>query len=207
MPIIREYSLNGAEILLWHLCETSDELQGIMVLTEEEANYLQKLNVEKRRAEWLCWHLMVRYYFDCEKVEISYDSSGRPILSDELNRQISVTHGGNLVGIIISEKNCGIDIESVNRNFSRVKNRYLSENEIQILSPLSGLADVAAIGWCAKECAFKIAKKDGIDFIKDFVITHSDYIDSTIYIDSSFGVKIKINVDIIDNHIICYSTR
>ena len=207
MPLISKLSSNEADILLWQLEESSDELLGMMTLSDPETDFLKKLHGEKRRAEWLCWHLMVRNYFGCEQIEISYDSSGRPIVDRKLNREISVSHGGNIVAVIISKSFCGIDIESLNRNFSRVQNRFMTASECNILTPLSDIADVAAIGWCAKECAYKISRCDGIDFIRDLTIISASRENRTLTIKFSHGSTFSINVEIIDNHIICHSIK
>ncbi len=204
MPLLKEFVSGAAKIVLWRRSETAQELLSQVSLTECESNYYQQLNTERRRSEWLAWHLLVKNLFHNQVIEISYDATGAPMLN--VDYRVAVSHGGELVGIAVARQACGIDIEPLNRDFSRVKNRILNQHEITTLAPLADIAQVEAIGWCMKECAFKIGRLEGIDFLNDIIITEVNQNEHSAVVDFKRFGKINIIVEIIDNHIICYGT-
>ena len=205
MPLLKEFVSGDAYIVLWKRSETAGELLSKITLTEAESKYYSRLNTEKRKCEWLAWHLLVKEFFNDHSIEITYNAEGAPITNN--NRQISVSHGGELVGIVVARCACGIDIEPLNRDFSRVRSRILSEQESRQLDAFAPIAPAAAIGWCVKECAFKIAHTEGVDFLNDVIITAANAETNSVVVDFKRIGKMRISIEIVDNHIICYGTN
>ena len=205
MPLLKEFVSGDANIVLWKRSETAGELLSKITLTEAESKYYSQLNTEKRKCEWLAWHLLVKEFFNDHSIEITYNAEGAPITNN--NSQISVSHGGELVGIVVARCACGIDIEPLNRDFSRVRSRILSEQESRQLDAFAPIAPAAAIGWCVKECAFKIAHTEGVDFLNDVIITAANAETNSVVVDFKRIGKMRISIEIVDNHIICYGTN
>ena len=205
MPLIKEFVSGDANIVLWKRSETAEELLSKIALTEAESKYYSRLNTEKRKCEWLAWHLLVKDFFNDHSIEIIYNSEGAPVANT--NREISVSHGGELVGIAVAPTACGIDIEPLNRDFSRVRSRILNEQESRLLEAFAPIAPAAAIGWCVKECAFKIAHTEGVDFLNDVIITAANTETNSVVVDFKRIGKMRISIEIVDNHIICYGTN
>ena len=123
---------------------------------------------EHRRREALAWRGVVRRELgsDCK---IGYDEWGAPTV-DTAECEISVSHCDKFVAVLISDRHCGVDIESLDRNFARIASRYMSDEE----KALSADKDWAAMAWSAKEALYKLHRKGGIDFLKDIKIESYD---------------------------------
>jgi phosphopantetheinyl transferase len=100
---------------------------------------------------------------------IDYNDVGAPIV-DVPNTFISVAHGGEMVAVAIADERVGVDIESLDRNFSRIQSRYMTTEEIA----LSNNEEWAARVWAAKEAIYKLYGKREVDLTEDIRITGLD---------------------------------
>ena len=95
--------------------------------------------------------------------------SGKPYL-ENCATNISITHTEKYVAVIIhDEDDLGIDIESLDRDFSAVEQRALSEDEIEDLDDDSRNEQLA-IYWCAKEAIFKRMSQLRVDFAEQIEV-------------------------------------
>lgn len=132
--------------------------------TEEELCSVADVVAPSRRRERLAWRALLRKLSPTAEVE--YLPSGKPLLHDFQYKYISVSHCRDFVAVALSLEPCGVDVESLDRNFGRVRSRYMSERE----ALLSTHKDWAAVVWCAKEALFKMAGREGVDFKRDMQI-------------------------------------
>lgn len=136
--------------------------------TTEELEVVARFASEHRRREALAWRGVVRRELG-DECTIGYDEWGAPVV-DIAERYISVSHCDKFVAVLISDKPCGVDIESCSRNFGRVEERYMSDRE----RSLSTDKDWAAMVWSAKEALYKLYRQGGIDFLKDITVVSYD---------------------------------
>jgi phosphopantetheinyl transferase len=80
---------------------------------------------------------------------IQYNELGKPLLKD--GRFISISHDKNFVGIIIQEREVGLDIQTVEERIHRIASKFCNEDE---LTQFQSSQDRTAI-WCTKEAIFK----------------------------------------------------
>lgn len=132
--------------------------------TEEELQTVEGISSQSRRAERLAWRSLLRSILPTAQVE--YLSSGKPEIKNSQYNHISVSHCRDFVAVAIATKPCGIDVERYDRNFERVKSRYMTAEE----QSLSADEHWAAVVWCAKEALFKMAGREGVDFKRDMQI-------------------------------------
>ena len=136
--------------------------------TAEDLAFVEQFGSVSRRCEVLAWRAIVRRELGCD-IEILHDEYGAPILNKP-NIFISVSHSRDRVAVLFADGVCAVDIESAERDFSRVATRYLSSEEQQ----LAEQNDLYAEMWCAKEALYKYYKKGGLDFAKDIAIKECD---------------------------------
>ena len=96
-------------------------------------------------------------------IEIINDADGRPIvcpdcLKDVPAPEISITHGGEYAASLVAASPCGIDVQQQRDNLLKVREKYCSLTELQVLAEL--LPDMAPLSrllllWTAKEAAKK----------------------------------------------------
>lgn len=122
----------------------------------------------RRRAEYLTWRTMVRRELG-RCVEITYDAAGAPCLADG-SAFLSVSHCPQRVAVCISDAPCAVDVESEERDFGRVADRYMTSSE----RALSAEPWWPAAVWCAKETLYKYARRRELDLLRDLHVLSLD---------------------------------
>ena len=170
--------------------------------TAEEMKSVEGITSESRRAERLSWRAMLRS-LEPEAV-VEYQPSGKPQILNSQYQHISVSHCRGLVAVALSQRPCGVDVERTDRNFERVKSRYMTEQE----HLLSTHKDWAAVVWCAKEALYKLAGREGVDFLRDVIIRSTQCHDSKWSLTAElFGSEqVELRGEWVDaNHILVYT--
>ena len=104
-----------------------------------------------------------------EKMYLNHHDNGKPYL-ENCATNISITHTENYVAVIThEEEEVGIDIESLDRDFSAVEKKALSEDEIEDLED-EKKNEQLAIYWCAKEAIFKRMSQNRVDFAEQIEV-------------------------------------
>jgi 4'-phosphopantetheinyl transferase len=154
---------NGASISIWEITETEDELREICgPIPNDELEEIEILKSGARRKEKLAVRALLNELFP-EKVYLGHHDNGKPYIQNNA-MEISISHTNRFVAIITHpEEDVGIDIESLDRDFSAVEKKALSNEEIDDLSD-KNLNLQLAIYWCAKEAIFKRMSIKGVDF-------------------------------------------
>ena len=120
-----------------------------------------------RRCEVLAWRSVVRR--EVGECRIGYDDCGGPTVTDALGNQllyIGVSHCRDRVAVILSERPCAIDIETVGRNFVGVACRFLMPAEMLLISEDGLLGPM----WCAKEALYKFCRDRSLNLKDDIQI-------------------------------------
>ena len=159
---------NGAEIAVWQITETEDELKALSSVPSAEMEEISLFGSESQRKQKLAVRALINELFD-EKMYLDHHDNGKPYL-ENCATNISITHTEKYVAVIIhDEDDLGIDIESLDRDFSAVEQRALSEDEIEDLDDDSRNEQLA-IYWCAKEAIFKRMSQLRVDFAEQIEV-------------------------------------
>ena len=195
---------NDATIYVWHITETEDELRQSTQVPDDELEELTFIKSEARRRERLAVRALLNTIFDEEKVYLGHHDNGRPYLQN-LATEISISHTNDYVAIILHpDEDQGIDIESLDRDFSAVEKKALSEEEIDDLSERKRSLQLA-IYWCAKEAIYKRMSINGVDFAEQIEINrfnpHEEgELEATFTHKDGTEVEFELEYLIFDNH-------
>lgn len=177
MPLLESwYTSEGAHIAIWKI-------------TEPEAFFADKYALKQpiahpiRRIEHLAGRCLLQEMLpELDLQQIQKDAHDKPRMPGD-SVYFSISHSYPYVAAIIDErKNAGIDIQVWKPSIDKIKHKYLSDEEQQIL----GHEDQHhLLAWCAKEATYKQAGLRGIDFkahmeIADFNKPSSIVVYSTI---------------------------
>ena len=144
---------NKAEIAVWQVTETEEELKSITSVPTDEMEEISLFRSESQRKQKLAVRALINEVFE-DKMYLNHHDNGQPYL-ENCATNISITHTENYVAIIIhDEEEVGIDVESLERDFSVVEQKALSEDEIDDLND-EKKNEQLAIYWCAKEAIYK----------------------------------------------------
>jgi phosphopantetheinyl transferase len=164
---------NEAVIGVWQITETEEELKELSSTPSDEMEEISFIRSESLRKQRLAVRALLNTLFD-EKVYLSHHDNGKPYLENN-PVNISITHTEKYVAVILhEEEDCGIDIESLDRDFSAVEKKALSEDEIDDL-PDEKRNEQLAIYWCAKEAIFKLLSLYSVDFAEQIEVDRFRY--------------------------------
>ena len=120
---------NKAEIAVWQITETEEELKAISSTPSDEMEEISWIKSESLRKQRLAVRALLNELFD-EKVYLNHHDNGKPFLENR-STNISITHTDKYVAVILHEtEDVGIDIESLDRDFTAVELKALSEEEM-----------------------------------------------------------------------------
>ena len=137
-----------------------DEMQKSVSAKRIERSEKYKFEVDKKRSiavEYLLNQMIDEFHSEIKTpVELTYDQSGKPhIYSNSMEDviQISLSHSGDYVACMISDVECGIDIEkhSKKREYEKIATRICTERELSNIHDAKDFYDI----WTLKESAIK----------------------------------------------------
>lgn len=148
MPVTETISKHTSTIECWTITESTAELERLC------ANCgIQPVNnfaLEARYRQYMVTQLLFRRLFDLE--ELRYHENGKPYASG--SRSVSISHSGDVVVMMRSQHECGVDIERIHQRVEKVKHKFLSDEELE---RVEGAAIHTLVQyWTAKEAMFKV---------------------------------------------------
>lgn len=160
---------------VWKITESEAELRTMTSIPSDELEEISYIKNESLRKQRLAVRALLDTMFD-EKVYLSHHDNGKPYIENNAIN-ISITHTDQYVAVILNDEDeVGIDCESLNRDFSAVEKKALSEEEIGNLED-EQKNEQLAIYWCAKEAIFKLTSQYDVDFAEQIQIDGFRYRD------------------------------
>ena len=155
MPLLLKKEENNNTILVWEISEPLENLISLSSNTD-----YSHLKSDKRKKEFLACRILLNIYN--KDLKISYSENGSPNLNN--HQYISISHSGDLVCIIISDEEIGIDIEKISDKSLRLKEKFINPHHTKLNKEKSTLI------WSIKESVFKFHEIGNVDFIKDISV-------------------------------------
>lgn len=186
------------------IARVDPEAENSPLMTEEDREHLATLAAPARRAQWSTCRVILREELG-EGAQLRYAPTGALILVSPIEgiRFVSLSHSDEWVAVMLSEGRCGVDIEALGRNFSRVASRYISHEERAQFEAQVG-DHFEAIMWSAEEAIYKFGSNPGLDFIQDMVITGFDTTNQTITAELYGLATPTVHYHFVGDQILCY---
>lgn len=166
MGLTKLFKSRGADIIIWKIDESIEDMIHQLKLTDEELSQVLRYKSLRRQREWLATRLALRHLLKRD-VTIDHHESGAPYLIGE-SINISISHSDRYVAVAVSEKlSIGIDIECTTRDIERVAKRFLSEFELNNINSITDSEvrnGAIFLHWCSKEALFKLIEDTDIEF-------------------------------------------
>lgn len=180
MLFSKEHFDDGSILALWKMDESEDELLDYFDVRKEEYRlYISKFPFKKRKQEFLTSRVALKVLLGCEN-EIYHNEDGKPAIEGN-PMKISISHtNGYLAMLLHSNAAVGIDIEQKRDKIFRVKNRFLSDCELENTDKENEM-DHLLLQWSAKESMFKMMNQRDIDFQTDLHIEPFKMDDSGVF--------------------------
>ena len=153
---------------VWKITESEAELRTMTSIPSDELEEISYIKNESLRKQRLAVRALLDAMFE-EKVYLSHHDNGKPYIENNAIN-ISITHTDQYVAVILNDEDeVGIDCESLNRDFSAVEKKALSDEEIGDLED-EQKNEQLAIYWCAKEAILKLTSQYDVDFAEQIQI-------------------------------------
>ena len=198
---------NMAEIAVWHVTESEEELLSLTSVPNDELEEISLFRSESQRRQKLAVRALINEGFE-EKMYLNHHDNGQPYF-ENCATNISITHTDNYVAIIIhDEDEVGIDVESLDRDFSVVEKKALSEDEIDDLEK-DKRNEQLAIYWCAKEAIFKRMSQNRVDFaelieVEKFNVRKEGELEATFIHKDEHEEEFELEYMIFDRHVLVW---
>ena len=199
---------NKAEIAVWQVTETEEELMKLSSVPTDEMEDISLIRNEDQRRQKLAVRALLNEVFE-EKMYLNHHDNGKPYL-ENCATTISITHTEKYVAIIIhDDEEVGIDIESLDRNFAAVEKKALSEDEIEDLEDDDKKNEQLAIYWCAKEAIFKRMSQNRVDFaeqieVEKFNVRKEGELEATFIHKDEYEEEFELEYMIFDRHVLVW---
>ena len=198
---------NKAEIAVWHVTETEEELIRLSSVPTDEMEEISLFRNENHRRQKLAVRALLNEVFE-EKMYLNHHDNGKPYLENCVTN-ISITHTDKYVAIIISDDDeLGIDIESLDRNFAVVEQKALSEDEIDDLDD-EKKNEQLAIYWCAKEAIFKRMSQNRVNYaeqieVEKFNLKKEGELEATFIHKDEYEEEFELEYMMFDRHVLVW---
>ena len=198
---------NKAEIAVWQVTETEEELIQLSSVPTDEMEEISLFRNENQRRQKLAVRALLNEVFE-EKMYLNHHDNGKPYLENCVTN-ISITHTDKYVAIIISDDDeLGIDIESLDRNFAPVEEKALSEEEIDDLDD-DKKNEQLAIYWCAKEAIFKRMSQNRVNFaeqieVEKFNLKKEGELEATFIHKDEYEEDFELEYMMFDRHVLVW---
>lgn len=161
MPEYHKETTGAALLAMWRIDEDEEALKRY--IGGDSFPVLQQFTNTKRRLEWLAARCCLKMLGITDS--IVYAPSRRPFLSNG-RMHISISHSFPLVTVIASNQFfVGIDIESLNRDYVRIADKYLTLGEKSWVN--FDNAKQLSLIWSAKEALYKLLGMEGLNSFVD----------------------------------------
>jgi len=196
-----------SKIGVWQITETEEELKQLSSVPSDELEEISYIKSASLRRQKLAVRALLDRLFE-EKVYLSHHDNGKPYIENSATN-ISITHTDKYVAVIFNDtEEVGIDCESLDRDFSAVEKKALSEEEIDDLDE-DKRNEQLAIYWCAKEAVFKKMSQYNVDFaeqieIEDFRLHGEGELEATFIGKDGFEEEIRLQYMTFDRHVLVW---
>ena len=192
---------------VWQITESEQELRALSSVPSDELEEISYIKSESLRKQKLAVRTLLDRLFE-EKVYLNHHDNGKPYIENS-SINISITHTDKYVAVIVNDsEEVGIDCESLDRDFSAVEKRALSEDEIDDLDE-DQRNEQLAIYWCAKEAVYKKMSQYNVDFaeqieIENFRMRGEGELEATFIQKDGFEEEIHLQYMTFDRHVLVW---
>ena len=198
---------DGSRIYVWEITESEEELLASTSVPDDELEELSYTRSESRRREKLATRALLNEIFP-EKLYLGHHDNGKPYLQNTA-MEISISHTSRFVAILLNpDEDLGIDIECLDRDFSAVEKKALSEEEQEDIDERKKNLQLA-IYWCAKEAIYKRMSLSGVDFaeqieVERFTPRDEGKIEATFTYRDGTELEFELSYEVFENHVMVW---
>ncbi|NQX86555.1 MAG: 4'-phosphopantetheinyl transferase superfamily protein [Flavobacteriaceae bacterium] len=168
MPLYKTIIIDSkTTVKIWNITESYEKLMAPLDLKQTSLKRVLGMRSALHQRGFLSVRHLLRAFGYTDQ-DLFYDGHGKPYLKDGKN--ISITHSFTFSGVIISDKEVGIDIEKQRDKIVRIADKFVSY-EFQYLDKLAPCyVNRLTIIWGIKESLYKLFATPGMLFKTHFLV-------------------------------------
>ncbi|MGJ8548150.1 4'-phosphopantetheinyl transferase family protein [Winogradskyella wichelsiae] len=168
MPLYKTISVNSqTTVKIWKIEESYDDLISPIDLKPDSLKRVLGMKSELHQRGFLSVrHLLNEFGYTDQ--DLFYDDNGKPHLKD--GKHISITHSFIFSGVIISDKEVGIDIEKQRDKIGIIAHKFVDYETNYIKPTDQDYINRLTIIWGVKESLYKLFATPGMLFKEHFLV-------------------------------------
>ena len=168
MPLYKSISVNSqTTVKIWKIEESYDDLMQPLDLKPQSLERVLGMKSELHQRGFLSVRHLLREFGYTDQ-DLFYNENGKPYLKD--GKHISITHSFTFSGVIISDKEVGIDIEMQRDKIGIIAKKFV-DYEFNYLNVNSeGYIRKLTVIWGIKESLYKLFATPGMLFKEHFLV-------------------------------------
>ncbi|WP_338391829.1 4'-phosphopantetheinyl transferase superfamily protein [Fulvitalea axinellae] len=193
---------------VWKIEESAELLETIYTYDDEDRQDVMRTKHPAKRAERLSARAILAKVTE-ESGEkwngLKKDTNGRPRLKGS-DSDISITHAkGYAAAALTQQGKTGIDMERASAKVVRVRHKFLSQTESEMIG-MDEMSLTAA--WAAKEAIYKCSAIPGLEFKNEIIFEQFCPESKTYSLASARKTgPFRLSYQFIDDYVLCIATR
>jgi 4'-phosphopantetheinyl transferase EntD len=168
MPLYKTITIDSqTTVKIWKITESYDELIAPLDLKARSLERVLGMRSELHQRGFLSVRHLLRAFGYTDQ-DLYYDVHGKPHLKD--GRQISITHSFTFSGVIISDRDVGIDIEKQRDKISRIADKFVDYEFKYLQKSSQCYVRRLTVIWGIKESLYKLFATPGMLFKEHFLV-------------------------------------
>ncbi|WP_178990835.1 4'-phosphopantetheinyl transferase family protein [Winogradskyella schleiferi] len=175
MPLYKTISVNSqTTVKIWKIEESYDELFQPLNLKPNSLKRVLGMKSELHQRGFLSVRHLLREFGYTDQ-DLFYDDNGKPHLND--GKHISITHSFTFSGVILSDKEVGIDIEKQRDKITVIAHKFVDYEYNYLKSTDDDYINRLTVIWGIKESLYKLFAVPGMLFRDHFLVIPFSMID------------------------------
>ena len=168
MPLYKSITVNSqTTVKIWKIDESYSDLLSPLDLKPQSLERVLSMKSELHQRGFLSVRHLLREFGYTDQ-DLYYDENGKPYLKD--GKHISITHSFIFSGIIISDKEVGIDIEKQRNKIGIIAKKFIDYEFNYLESETEDYIRKLTVIWGIKESLYKLFATPGMLFREHFLV-------------------------------------
>ncbi len=168
MPLYKSVKINhNSAVKIWKIEESYDDLIAPLDLKPQSLNRVEGMKSELHQRGFLSVRHLLREFGYTDQ-DLFYDEYGKPHLKD--GNYISITHSFTFSGVIISDKEVGIDIEKQRPKIAIIAKKFVDYEFDYLNTASEEYIRKLTVIWGVKESLYKLFATPGMLFREHFLV-------------------------------------
>ncbi|WP_431110783.1 4'-phosphopantetheinyl transferase family protein [Winogradskyella poriferorum] len=168
MPLYKSISVNSqTTVKIWKIEESYDELFEPLDLKPQSLERVLGMKSELHQRGFLSVRHLLREFGYTDQ-DLFYDDNGKPHLKD--GKHVSITHSFTFSGVIVSDKEVGIDIEMQRDKIAVIAHKFVDYEFNYLDKSAEDYINKLTVIWGIKESLYKLFATPGMLFKEHFLV-------------------------------------